>query len=168
MLFRSGIPMLFQGQEFLEGGWFRDDVPLDWHQQQTFRGIVVLYRDLIALRRNFKGLSRGLCGQGTSVFHVNDSMNMIAFQRWDQHGRGDDVVVVMNFSADARKGYELGFPDAGLWRVVLNSDSNYYSNDFANGVSPDVTAQPGERDGLPAHAQVDIHPYSVLIFSQGG
>ena len=160
--------MLFQGQEFLEGGWFRDDVPLDWDQQDIFRGIVVLYRDLVALRRNLKGRTRGLCGQNTSVFHVNDAMNMIAFQRWDQHGHGDDVLVVMNFSADARMGYELGFPDAGLWRVVLNSDSNYYSTDFGNGVSPDVTAQPGERDGLPAHAQVDIHPYSVLIFSQRG
>ena len=163
-----GIPMLFQGQEFLEGGWFRDDVPLDWHQQQTFRGIVVLYRDLIALRRNFKGLSRGLCGQNTSVFHVNDAINMIAFQRWDQHGRGDDVVVVMNFSVDARKGYELGFPDAGLWHVVLNSDSQFYSADFGHTQSPDVSAEPGERDGMPANALVDIAPYSVLIFSQGG
>ncbi len=25
-----GIPMLFQGQEFLSGGWFQDTVPLDW------------------------------------------------------------------------------------------------------------------------------------------
>ncbi len=25
-----GIPMIFQGQEFLEDEWFRDDVPLDW------------------------------------------------------------------------------------------------------------------------------------------
>ena len=163
-----GIPMLFQGQEFLEGGWFRDDVPLDWDQQDTFRGIVVLYRDLIALRRNLKGRTRGLRGQNTSVFHVNDAMNMIAFQRWDQHGHGDDVVVVMNFSADARMGYELGFPDAGLWRVVLNSDSQFYSADFGNTPSPDVSAGPGERDGMPAHASVDIAPYSVLIFSQGG
>jgi 1,4-alpha-glucan branching enzyme len=35
-----GIPMLFQGQEFLEGGWFRDTVPLDWDQSDEFRGIV--------------------------------------------------------------------------------------------------------------------------------
>ena len=25
-----GIPMLFQGQEFLQGEWFQDTVPLDW------------------------------------------------------------------------------------------------------------------------------------------
>src|ERR1700712_1610822 len=27
-----GIPMLFQGQEFLEDQWFRDDVPVDWQK----------------------------------------------------------------------------------------------------------------------------------------
>lgn len=27
-----GIPMLFQGQEFLEDGWFQDSEPLDWSQ----------------------------------------------------------------------------------------------------------------------------------------
>ena len=30
-----GIPMLFQGQEFLQGGWFQDTVPLDWDQSET-------------------------------------------------------------------------------------------------------------------------------------
>ena len=51
-----GIPMLFQGQEFLEGEWFRDDVPLDWDLSREFRGIVRLYRDLIALRLDRRGL----------------------------------------------------------------------------------------------------------------
>ena len=41
--------MLFQGQEFLEGGWFRDTVPVDWDKREEFRGIVRLYRDLIRL-----------------------------------------------------------------------------------------------------------------------
>ncbi len=30
-----GIPMLFQGQEFLEGEWFRDTVPVDWDQRRS-------------------------------------------------------------------------------------------------------------------------------------
>ena len=34
VLTAPGIPMLFQGQEFLEGEWFRDTVPLDWDQSQ--------------------------------------------------------------------------------------------------------------------------------------
>ncbi len=50
VLTSPGIPMIFQGQEFLEGGWFRDDVALDWDQAKDFRGIVKLYRDLVVLR----------------------------------------------------------------------------------------------------------------------
>ena len=65
-----GIPMLFQGQEFLEGGWFRDTVPVDWDQSDEFHGIVRLYRDLIRLRRNHDGFTRGLCGQFTQVYHL--------------------------------------------------------------------------------------------------
>ena len=59
-----GIPMLFQGQEFLEGGWFRDDVPLDWDLCREFRGIVRLYRDLIALRLDRRGADPGAAGAG--------------------------------------------------------------------------------------------------------
>ena len=48
-----GIPMIFQGQEFLEDKYFRDDVPLDWTKLTTYAGIHLLYRDLIRLRRNW-------------------------------------------------------------------------------------------------------------------
>jgi 1,4-alpha-glucan branching enzyme len=43
------VPMIFQGQEFLSGGWFQDSQPLDWDQQKEYRGFVRLYRDLILL-----------------------------------------------------------------------------------------------------------------------
>lgn len=35
-----GIPMRFQGQEFLEDQWFRDDDPLDWGKKKRFAGIL--------------------------------------------------------------------------------------------------------------------------------
>ena len=86
-----GIPMIFQGQEFLQGGWFRDDVSIDWELDQEYRGIVRLYRDLIALRRNLAGLTRGMLGSGLRIIHANDELNLIAFQRWWDHGPRDDV-----------------------------------------------------------------------------
>ena len=104
-----GIPMLFQGQEFLQGDWFRDDVPLDWDLRQEFRGIVRLYRDLVRLRLNRDGVTRGLCGHGLTIHHVNDQDNLIAFHRWDTHGAGDDVIVVANFSNAPKDQYLLGF-----------------------------------------------------------
>jgi 1,4-alpha-glucan branching enzyme len=162
-----GIPMLFMGQEFLEGGWFRDTVPVDWHNQAEFRGIILMYRDLIALRLNKGGKSRGLCGQGLRLIRVDDANNIIAFQRWDKHGPGDDVVVVANFHRDPRNKFEIGFPKVGTWKLLFNSDWKGYSKVFTDYPSGDVIAQSGDCDGLPAKGAFDIGPYSVLVFGQG-
>lgn len=161
-----GIPMLFQGQEFLQGEWFRDDVPLDWDLHEEFHGLVRLYRDFARLRLNHQGHSRGLCGQHIRVTHLNEAENMIVFQRWDEHGAGDDVMVVVNCSNAPRENYLIGLPVSGPWRLRLNTDANSYSDDFSNCASGDLDARQGERDGLQAHAPVTIGPYSVLIYSQ--
>jgi 1,4-alpha-glucan branching enzyme len=161
-----GIPMLFQGQEFLQGEWFRDNVPLDWDRNEQYQGIVRLYRDLIQLRLNGKGYSRGLCGQFTNIYHLNEADNILAFQRWDQHGPADDVVVVLNFSNAPKQNYDIGMPASGLWKLRLNSDAAIYSNDFQDFFSGDIEAFPGARDGLQAWSTLSIGPYSMLIFTQ--
>lgn len=166
VLTSPGIPMIFQGQEFLQGEWFRDDVPLDWHLNEAFRGITRLYRDLIALRLNTAGASRGLMGQFVNVFHLNEANKVIAFQRWDQHGPGDDVVVVMNFSNEARSEYRIGLPNEGLWKLRFNSDSSIYSGDFANGRAENIQAKAGSYDGLAALGIIEVPAYTVLIYSQ--
>jgi 1,4-alpha-glucan branching enzyme len=167
MVFTSpGIPMLFQGQEFLEGGWFRDTVPVDWDQCAEFHGIVRLYRDLIRLRSNREGFTRGLCGQFTQVYHLNDERKVIAFHRWDKGGSADDVVIVANFYHEAQEDYVIGFPDEGAWKLRFNSDWEGYNDDFGNYPSADIIAKEGTYDGLPFHAAVSIGAYSVLIFSQ--
>jgi 1,4-alpha-glucan branching enzyme len=161
-----GLPMLFQGQEFLEGGWFRDTVPVDWDQRDEFHGIVRLYRDLIRLRRNLEGLTRGLCGQNTQVYHLDNEGKIIAFHRWDKGGPADGVVVVANFSHEPQEGHRIGFPAAGTWKLRFNSDWQGYSDDFSNHPSTDVIAEAGACDGLAWQAALSIGPYSVLIFSQ--
>jgi 1,4-alpha-glucan branching enzyme len=161
-----GIPMLFQGQEFLEGEWFRDTVPLDWDQRDEFHGIVRLYRDLMRLRLNRDGYTRGLCGQFTQVYHVHDERKVLAYHRWDKGGPTDDVVVVANFLHEPQDSYVIGFPAAGTWTLRFNSDWQGYSEDFAGHPSTNVITEPGEYDGCPCHAALAIGPYSVLIFSQ--
>jgi 1,4-alpha-glucan branching enzyme len=161
-----GIPMLFQGQEFLQGEWFRDDVPLDWNLNGEFKGIVRLYRDLIALRLNRSGETKGLTGQHVNVFHVNDDANVIAFHRFDQQGPGDDVVVVMNFSTEPRSDYRVGFPSAGKWQLRFNSDAAIYSPDFSNAKAGEVETEEQPYDGFAASVALDIAPYSTLIFTR--
>ncbi|MCX7049003.1 MAG: alpha-amylase family glycosyl hydrolase [Candidatus Sumerlaeota bacterium] len=161
-----GIPMIFQGQEFLEDGYFRDTVPLDWTKLETYAGIHLLYRNLIRLSRNWFNQTGGLRGQHINVHHINQPGKLIAFHRWENGGPGDDVVVVANFANRAYESYSLGFPKEGLWRVRFNSDWQGYSADFGNHPGYDTTASDSPLDDMPFRANVGIGPYSVLILSQ--
>lgn len=161
-----GIPMIFQGQEFLEDKYFKDTEPLDWAKLQTFSGIQLLYRDLIRLSRNWFNQTRGLRGQHINVYHVNNTDKVIAFHRWENGGQGDDVIVVANFANRSYDTYTIGMPRAGRWRVRFNSDWEGYSQDFGNHLGYDTWTTDNTMDYLPFQANVGIGPYSVLILSQ--
>lgn len=161
-----GIPMIFQGQEFLEDGYFQDTVPLDWTRMTAHAGINLMYRDMIRLRRNWFDRTRGLRGQHINVHHVNDTDKLIAFHRWENGGPGDDVVVVVNFADRVYDSYTLGFPRGGRWRIRFNSDWQGYSGDFGSHPGYDTDAGYGQRDGMFFEGSVGIGPYSVLILSQ--
>lgn len=161
-----GIPLIFQGQEFLEDKFFRDTGPLDWTKLKTYAGIHTLYRDLIWLRRNWFNQTRGLRGQHINVHHVNNADKLIAFHRWENGGPGDDVIVVANFANRIFESYTVGLSRGGQWRVRFNSDWNGYSADFGNQPGYDTLADAEPRDGMPYSANVGLGPYTVLILSQ--
>ena len=166
VLTSPGVPMLFQGQELLEDRWFMDKDPVDWTRAKDEGGILKMYRDLIALRRNLPGTTRGLCGQNFHIYHVNQDVKLIAFHRWDVRGPKDSVVVVVNMTNENRDGYVIGFPRSGLWKTRLNSDSYNYGPNFYNHPAPDVEAHEEGADGLPCSGDISIGPYTVVIFSQ--
>ncbi len=155
-----GIPMLFQGQEFLIGGWFDDTVPIDWDQSEDFGGISRLYRDLIALRLDESGLR----GRHVDVFHVEEDRKIVAFRRW-QDDADPGVIVVMNFRAQPVDDLKIGLPVGGGWALRLNSDWPGYSRDFGGQKSGDLSAEEGDCDGKPFHASLAIGPYSALVYT---
>ncbi len=161
-----GIPMIFEGQEVLEDGFFADSDPVDWTKLTTYAGIQTLYRDAIRLRRNWFDTTRGLRGNNINVHHVNDTNKLIGFHRWQNGGAKDDVVVIANFANTSYASYNLGFPRAGTWKVRFNSDWNGYSTDFANTNSYDTNAVSGVKDGMSFNANIGIGPYTVIILSQ--
>jgi 1,4-alpha-glucan branching enzyme len=166
VLTAPGIPMIFQGQEFLSDSWFQDQKPLDWSRAERFPGLVQLYRDLIRLRRNWQGNTRGLSGQNIELLHINNDAKLLAFQRWQAGGAGDNVVVVANFSSQPRAGYSIGLPGPGLWRVRFNSDWKGYDQEFGDCPTVDVQAVEQGQDGQACRGELTIGAYSVAIFSQ--
>lgn len=161
-----GIPMIFQGQEFLEDGYFQDTDPLDFAKATTNSGIVDLYTDLIGLRKNSGSKTAGLRGNGVNVHHVNNTNKLVAYHRWDSGGSGDDVIIVANFSSTSYSSYNIGFPSSGTWKVRFNSDWSGYDSGFGNYYSYDTTASWGAKDGMSYNANVGIGPYSVIILSK--
>jgi 1,4-alpha-glucan branching enzyme len=125
-----------------------------------------MYRDMIALRRNLSGVTRGLCGQNTHLYHFDEGAKIIAFHRWDKQGPTDSVIVVVNMTNQNHDGYVVGFPRVGLWKTRFNSDSHNYDPKFANYPAPDVKAHEEGIDGLPCSGKISIGPYTVVMFSQ--
>jgi 1,4-alpha-glucan branching enzyme len=166
VLTAPGIPMLFQGQELVEGSWFSDEGGVDWSLRQRNAGLLQLHRDLISLRRNVVDVSRGLRGPSIAVHHVNEKERVLAYHRWQNGGPRDDVIVLANFSATPLPDYRVGVPRAGRWRVRFNSDWDGYDVEFETVESVDANATREPRDGLKFTIEVGLGPYSVVILSQ--
>lgn len=156
-----GIPMLFQGQEFLEDEWFRDSVPLDWERAEAFRDIVRLVRDLVVLRRNLTGTTAGLAGPHTALVHLDDAAKTIA---WLRSTDSEPVAVVVNASTDARD-VTIGVPRPGRWAVRFNSDASTYSSLFGGHTTLDVDAANTPLNGQPASANISVGPYTLVVLS---
>ncbi|TWU62133.1 alpha-amylase family glycosyl hydrolase [Crateriforma conspicua] len=161
-----GIPMLFQGQEFLEDGWFQDHEELDWNQADDHTGIIRLTSKLIRLRKNIDGFTRGLTGNHVDIFHVNHGDKVVAFRRWLDGGPNDECVVIINFANRHFSQYEFGLPQSGTWQRRFSSDRKQWSDDFAGAASGDIVATDAPYDGQPFRASIELPPYTALIYSQ--
>ena len=161
-----GIPMIFQGQEFLEDGWFDDSKPLDWAKLEKNAGIFRLYRDLFRLRRNADGVTPGLTEQFVHVHHVDPDKRVIAYHRFGQGEAAHATVVVANFNGQPVENYSIGLPAAGEWKLRFNSAAKDYDPEFTGFPSGDIAAIEEGQDGLPCRGVVGIGPYSLLIYSQ--
>lgn len=155
-----GIPMLLQGQEFLQEGSFNDWQELEWNKAEKYSGVVLAHRHLIDLRLNRQGNTAGLLGQNTAVFHQDDHNSVIGYHRWEQGGPGDDVLVIANFGDQAHETYQLRVPLTGTWRVRFNSTWKGYSPDFRQ---VDLDALTTDETHL---VTLNLPAYATLILSQ--
>ena len=166
VLTSPGIPMLFQGQELLEDGWFDDTVGLDWDKLSENRGIARLHRDLIALRRAVDGTTAGLRGPNVAILRADQKAKVLVMHRWDAGGPHDDTVVVANFADRTIDDLRVGFPAPGRWNVRFNSDAAGYSREFGSHEANDLDADGEALDGCKQSGLVSVGPYSVVILSR--
>ncbi len=135
MFCHPGKKLLFMGTEFGQGKEWDSTQILDWyvleypcHQgiQRLVKNLNQLYRDLPALH-NYEFEWRGF-----EWIDCNDADNsVLSFIR-----RSDDqfVIVVVNLTPQPHHGYRIGVPEAGNYREIFNSDSEFYGgSNLGNG-----------------------------------
>jgi 1,4-alpha-glucan branching enzyme len=152
-----GIPMIFQGQELLEDGYFDDGDPIDWKNLDTYKNYVHFFKDIIALRRNLEGNTKGLQSQHIAIQHLDNDSKILAFHRFDKGGSQDSVFVLINFANRYLENYQVEFPSEGNWTLRLNSDTTYYDPKNKN---RDINLS---MEGSKGH--LNIAEYQILIFT---
>jgi 1,4-alpha-glucan branching enzyme len=171
LLTAPGIPMLFMGQEFLEDkywsdnpGFFRDTL-VWWDglgQDKSMHDHLRFTRELIELRRRHSALR----GEAINPYYVHEVNRVLAFHRWLE-GVGRDVIVVASLNESTFWHYELGFPLAGRWLEVFNSDVyDHWVNPQVDGNAGAIEASGPPRDGLPHSATITIPANSILVFAR--
>jgi 1,4-alpha-glucan branching enzyme len=173
LLTAPGIPQLFMGQEFLESQpW--DTLPdgpnqLDWVGLEGGGDLAMtdhlrFTRELVALRMRLPALR----GDRVRAFHASDADRVVAFHRW-LDGSGQDVVVVATLADSTWYGYRIGFPFAGDWVEVFNSDVyDHWVNPMVAGNGGGVHADAAPLHGFAASAALVIPANGVVVFARAG
>ncbi len=173
LLTAPGVPMLFMGQEFLEDKLWSDnpnraDLLLWWDglegQDRHMADFHRFTRDLIELRRHQPALRT----DPVNVFHIDEANRVLAFHRWVP-GVGRNVVVIVSLREQTfyDHGYSLGFPLAGYWHEVFNSDVyDHFVNPWVQGNAGGISADGPPLHGLPHSAGITIPANSVLVFAR--
>jgi hypothetical protein len=161
-LFTAGLPMVLQGQEFMEDRPFGDTAAnnIQWGYKQQYADYFLACRDMTWLRRRSPAL-RGDSPQ--NIFHLNEPSNVIAWHRWNQSG--DDLVFVASFNNNTFDSYCVGLPLGGEWLELFNSDDATYGGS-ARGNGGRINANGGPRDGLPFSACVVLPRMGLLVFGR--
>ncbi len=170
--FRPGAPMLFQGDEFCEEGWFDVWHGLDWsktgpaaqlHQQQMLNCI----HDLNHLMRAEPAFA---CQRNWDIDRAgsNNELKYFAWIRWGGSGRWDDpraedhrddLVFVRNEAGcDSGQNVQVRVPAPGAYRVIFNSiDERYIGRQGYNEHDPYWTVHTGD-----CSLWLRLHPYQNL------
>lgn len=162
VMFTAGMPMLLQGQEWMEDRRFGDATQhrIQWSYKQRYGDYFLACRDMTWLRRRAPALR---ADSSQNVFHVNDGANVVAWHRW--RGSGEDLVIIASLNNNDLVNYCLGMPLNGPWIELLNTDAAVYGGrNHGNGGT--VTAGGGPLHGLPFSTCLTIPRMGLVVLGR--
>ena len=119
-----GKKLLFMGSEFAQNDEWNESAGLQWYltEYAEHQGVQKTVAELNSVYRSTPALwEKDTNPEGFTWLVGNDgAANIVAFARWDEYASA--LVSVTNFSPVPHESYQLPFPNAGIWREVLNTD----------------------------------------------
>ena len=161
-----GIPMLFQGQEFIEDEYFKDNEGLDWNKHEKHKSIANLVRDIVKLRTGETKGADGLRSQSIEILHVNHETKVLAYTRFDANNTDQTVLVVLNFSNQEYQEYGIGLNNDQPYQLRINAASKVYDADFSDLSVESVDVVEQETDNKEWTGRINIPAYASLIFTK--
>src|ERR1035437_1717825 len=160
-----GKKLLFMGGEFAQSREWNHDASLDWHlcQYPDHEGVRLLVRDLNRLYRAEPVLSqKDFNPESFRWISCQDAdASILAYFRTD--ATEQTVVAVIGHFSGATRTYRVGLPRPGLWREVINSNSQFYGG---NGLGNEGGRETEEVacDGFEQSINFVLPPLCTLIF----
>jgi 1,4-alpha-glucan branching enzyme len=161
-----GKKLLFMGGEFGQWREWTETQSLDWHllDDELHSGVQKLMSDLNQVYSFRKSLweSDSEPGGFEWIDVDNASQNIVAFLRKSTESR-HELICVGNFSSLPRDGYRLGLPQAGKYRLLVNTDLKVYAG-TGKAVVESFESEEIPSAGREHSVSIDLPSFSTLWF----
>jgi 1,4-alpha-glucan branching enzyme len=167
---QPGKKLLFMGGEFGQDWEWNHDGQLDWValEHPLHRGVQQLVGDLNRLYREQPALHVfDSDSVGFRWIVADDNSNSTYAYYRQGHADSAPIIAICNFTPVPRMHYRLGAPRAGVWREILNTDSELYGgSNLGNGGRLESSTTPSH--GQPFSLELTLPPLATILLRHGG
>ncbi len=164
MIGHPGKKLLFMGQEFGQVSEWTHDYSLDWGlaREPLHAGLEAWVTAAFTLYRDNPALWDDSPEAFEWVDYGDKDRSVVSYLR---RAGGRTLLFVLNCTPVVREAYRVGTPEAGLWRVLLNSDDKAFggSGSGARGSVEAAAEGPHER---PAGLDLMLPPLAALVLER--
>ncbi|MEO8558173.1 MAG: 1,4-alpha-glucan branching protein GlgB [Rhodospirillales bacterium] len=164
-----GKKLLFMGGELASPREWNHDGELDWSllRDAGHAGIGALLRDLNRLYAAEPALHQtDAKAEGFQWLVQDDAANSVFAYARLPAPNGEPVLVAVNMTPVPRHDYRLGVPLPGVWREVLNTDSQFYGGGNVGNLGP-LQAQAIAAHGRPHSLSLSLPPLGAIVLQRG-
>lgn len=166
-MMHPGKKLLFMGQDFAQLREWSEERELDWYllAEQPHQQIHDYMKALLHLYRKYPAMYElDHEWDGFEWINADDADRSIySFIRKSSDGK-KCMICVLNFTPVARPDYRVGVPQAGSYKLLLNSDEVRFGGTGAE-IPKRFRAKKGEWDGQPYSIAYPLPAYGAAIFS---